>query len=200
MIMSLRARIFIVVSLLLLVVLGISLGLLARQRSREKAAVTADSETSSAPLDTTSPGVSSPTPGAPVTKIVAPAELSKEARLTAEKQGVVNFARVFLERYQTYSTDNNWQNIREIETMVTPALWSRLSKAIGSPQSGEFVGVTTAALGGNLIDWADGKATVAVRVIRTTEKSGAVNRVNQEATVQLVKVSGAWLVDSFVWQ
>ncbi len=198
--MSLRARIFIIISVTVLVILAISLVLLLRSR---KMATTPASQNSSggATLPESSgggnsslptvPSVTTPIPNTPRPITTNPVEV--------EQAGVANLAKVFVERFNSYSTDSNWQNVREIESLVTQTLWKRLSSRIGSSQTGNFVGVTTNVLTSVISNWQDTKAAVAVQVVKTTDTNGTQTREHQNGTINLVKIGKNWLVDSFVW-
>ncbi len=196
--MSLRAKIFIVVSIIILLILGISIGLLIRSKKQaassavETPPVTAPlgsteagPSANSIPLSNQLPTVSAPRPPNPV---------------EVEQQGVANLARVFMERYNTYSSDNNWQNIKEVEHLVTPELWKRLRARIGSGRSATFMGVTTQVLSVRLGAWQEAAATVIVQALRLTDTNGQQTREQQTGTVAFVKSGGTWLVESFTWE
>jgi len=192
--MSLRARIFIIVSILALLVLGVSLFLVVRSKNKAAGPQTV------APTDTTAngqPGGQTATTG---TQIPAGLPARIVSPLEAEKNGVVQLAKVFVERYGTYSTDNNFQNIKEVEAFVTPALWSKISAPINSKTTTQsFVGVTTKVISMELASWSGTKAVVELKTTRTEEKDGKVTTRQQNATVEMVKSNDLWLVDKLVW-
>lgn len=193
--MSLRARIFIIISVFVLIILGISIFLVVRNKNK----TTAD-ETGS-PVNT--PGVNNGQPSNPAstgTPIPAGLPAKTASPLEAEKNGVVQLAKVFVERYGTYSSDNNFQNIKEVESLVTRSLWSKISEPMNSKTTTQgFVGVTTKAISMDLASWSDSKATVEVKTTRTEERNGVMTTKYQNATAGLVKQNSFWLVDSFVW-
>lgn len=198
--MSLRTRIFIVLSIGVLLILGISTALLIRQKktaSGQSGQLTSAGEVTIVdrgnfkPSDFSGSSVSRE-PRQTLPRVVDP--------LKIEQTGVVNLARIFIERYNTYSSDNDWQNIREVKSMVTVDLWNRLSGKISSSRSASFVGVTTEARSGSLEVWNESEATVAVQTTRTTKKDDRVDIVNQNFQVQFKKINGSWLVDKFAVQ
>jgi hypothetical protein len=192
--MSLRARIFILISIVVLFILGISIFLIVRNKNKN-----AEPQTG-APTDNTVNG--GQTGGQTTVGDQAPAGLpAKTANpLEAEKNGASQLAKVFVERYGTYSTDNNFENIKEVETFVTPAFWSKISAPMNAKSSTQsFVGVTTKVISLELTSWSDTAATVELKTMRTEEKNGAVSVRYQNATVDMVKIGGVWLVDKLVW-
>ncbi len=192
--MSLRARIFIIVSILVLLVLGISLFLVVRSRNKS-ANPPSNTTTGSVGSNTQTNGqtqTGTQTPAGLPAKTVTPEE--------AEKNGVIQLAKVFVERYGTYSTDNNFQNIIEVKSFVTPALWLKISAQMNTKTTTQsFVGMTTKVISMNLTSWSDTQATVELKTTRTQEKDGMVTTSYQTATVNMVKVNSVWLVDKLVW-
>ncbi len=192
--MSLRARIFIIISIVVFLILGISVFLVVRNKNKntepQTGAPTDNTVNGGQSGDQTTVGAQAPA-GLPA-KTATPVE--------AEKNGAIQLAKVFVERYGTYSTDNNFENIKEVATFVTPAFWSKISVGINTKSSSQsFVGVTTKVISLELADWSDTVATVKLKTMRTEEKNGAVSVRYQNATVDMVKTDGVWLVDKLVW-
>jgi len=194
--MTLRARIFIIVSVVVLIVLGISLFLLIG--ARKKAATGAAGTAAETGATTTETGL----PAAPTgTEIPSGLPVKKQTTVEVEQAGVKQLARTFTERYGTYSTQNDSQNIKEVETLCTRALWSKISARIGASAAGQaFVGVTTRVITADLTDWKGNEAVIDLRTMRTEEKSGVVTNKYQNAEAKLVKSGENWLVDQFVWK
>ena len=194
--MSLRVRIFIIVSILVFLILGVSIFLAVRNKSKTPEPQTA------APAGITAPQSGEQSNGQVPIGIQAPAGLPAKTAtpLEAQKNAVVQLAKVFVERYGTYSTDNNFQNIKDTQTLVTQFLWSKISAPIISKTTSQnFVGMTTKVISMNLTGWSDAKAAVELKTIRTEEKNSAVATRYQNATVELIKVNALWLVDKMSW-
>lgn len=194
--MSLRTRIFVIISILVLLILGISIFLVVKNKNKntEPQAVAPTDNTvvngNGQPNGQVLVGTQTPT-GLPA-KIAAPLEI--------EKNGVTQLAKVFVERYGTYSTDNDWQNIKDVQTLVTQSLWSKISAPMYSKTTSQsFVGVTTKVISLDLAMWSDAKATVGLKTTRTEEKNGIVTIRYQNATVNLVKQNTVWLIDKISW-
>lgn len=192
--MSLRARIFVIVSILVLFILGISIFLVINKN--KPAPSTQDDQTATAPNG----GASVPDSSSVATSIPEGLRAKIVTPVEAEKKGVEQLAKVFVERYSTYSTDNDWQNIKDVETLVTRSLWSKISASITAKNPNQsFVGMTTKVISMELLNWSDTKAKVELKTSRTEEKNGVVTTRYQSITVELVKVKDLWLVDKLLW-
>lgn len=194
---SLRARIFILISVVLLIILAISVFLMMRF-GKEKTA-TEPVNTSTGPL----PSTSSPDTVPVGTSISSPGarQLSLE---DIEKNAAKQLAKIFIERYGTYSSDNESLNIKEVENLVASALWSSLSAKIKSGPNGqipgaEFMGMTTRVISAELKDWTGESAQAFLQTVRVEEKNGVTNNQHQNVEVNLVKQGENWLVQNFKW-
>jgi len=197
--MSLRTRIFIIISLIILFILGVSLILLIVKKKNENAAtppanpgvkVIDAANFNGNNLQTTPTATSAPAATAILT--ISPLEL--------EKNSVKQLAKIFIERYGTYSSDNDFQNLKDVESLVTPELWKKISGPMAKPPSSSFVAATVQVLSNNLTNWSAGAAEVTLKTNRTTESNGSTNQKYQGIKITLVKVSGSWLVANFEWE
>lgn len=117
-----------------------------------------------------------------------------------EKKGVESFARVFTQIYGSFSSDNNYQNVYDVQALATPQLWSKIKPpTTPKPAAASFTGVTTQVLLTSLLVWNGTSATVEVEALRTQTSAGKTSTFNQKAVVTLVKQGDSWLVDSFTW-
>ncbi len=193
--LSLRSRIFI--SIAAVVVVGLIIGAIFFVRSRNKNTPTntnpAATSTSTTPVD-----VSLITGQQPTT---IPAGLPVRERSTeeAEQNGAKQLARIFVERYGTYSTDNASQNVEEVRSLVTPELWQKIApKTTG--KATVFTGVTTQVATMDVQKWTTTNAEFFFKTVRNQLKDGVSSSAQQNITVSMVKVGDAWLVSNFVWQ
>jgi hypothetical protein len=106
---------------------------------------------------------------------------------------------LFVERYGTYSSDNNFLNLKEVKDLVTPGLWSSI-KPTDSKRTGEFVGVTTEAFYAEIVKKSATDATINVQTIRNQTKNNKLSTLQQVAVVRMLKQGDAWLVDKVVWE
>ncbi len=186
---TIRARIFAVVSLLALFVLGVSLFLVVSSKKKTTAPGALGQSAVPPAGGTTNYGLQSPPP----LGITARPQTAEEV----ERQAARQLAKTFVERYGSYSTHNDYANIKAVEELVTPAFWQTLGQRMTKPQAKEFYGVTTMAVSAEIIEWQDGqRAKVSVKTRRLEEKSGERTLSDFSATmVALVKEGDRWLVD-----
>ena len=193
--MPLRTRLFIIISLIIFIILSISIFLVIRSKKIKESATPTASQTSenlSGGNEIINQNGSVITSTQAVIKPLTTEE--------AVKNGVKQMAKIFVERYGSYSTDNDYQNIEEVKSLCSQSLWSEISKTMDSIQSGSFVGVTTQVLSSSFTNWdASASASVELRTKRTEEKNGVTKSFYQDATVELVKTSSGWLVDELKW-
>ena len=135
-----------------------------------------------------------------VTPVPAASTTGSAPTVEIEKKGVESFARVFTQIYGSFSSDNSYQNVYDVQTLVTPQLWAKIKPPTASKTpAASFTGVTTVVLLAKLTAWNTTSATVEVEATRTETKAGKTTVFNQKATVMLVKQGENWLVDSFAW-
>ena len=192
---SLRTRIFIVVSLVVLLILGISLFLLWRS----KQPVTLATPVVSQPGITTDQTGNGANP-LPVTDL-SKAKVGKTSSIEVQQKAVQNLAKIFVERYNTFSTEAKYQNIIDLQPLVTTKYWQLLSAKIPKqiPVNVSSIANYTQAFSADISAWSEKQATVDLKVKVTEEKNGVATNHDQQATVVLVKQDNNWLVDSFVW-
>lgn len=189
---TLRQRIFIVLTAVVLVILAITLLLLVRYNKTHKG------------QNATS------TPGGPSTEIILPpvgqipANIPQGATtkpLTteeAQKNAAKQMAKIFMERYGSYSTDNAYANVDSVKNLVTSDLWNKLSSQVKSNQTtASFVGVTSKAVVSEVDDWSDNSAKIAVGISREEKRSGQITTSFVNYSVEMKKVNDNWLVNSF---
>ncbi|MDD4477351.1 MAG: hypothetical protein PHY40_04360 [Patescibacteria group bacterium] len=188
--MTLRARIFIIISLVVFFVLGITLLLIVNKKQTVGETQTVKEE-----------GVL-PVNGANTQTQINNLNGMQVKPLSgeeAEKKAVGQLAKIFVERYNTYSTDNDFQNIKEVEELCVESFWAKISVKMKVAPSESFKGVTTKVIGVEISDWQKTSAKVILQTAQTEEKDGvatATTYTNFE--VSLTKVGDKWLVDGSV--
>ena len=196
--MSLRTRIFIIVSLGILFVLGISIVLILKNKAKKTPAdQNKVSEVNSGSNSQNGSNVATSQP----TQVPEGIPIKKASTLEAEQNGVKQLAKVYVERYGTYSTENEYQNIRDLEELSTESLWKKFSAIIRKPPvSSDYTGVTTKGITDDLSDWSEKNAVVSLRTVRTEEKLNGSSQKYVDYTINLVNIKETWLVDSIVWK
>jgi len=200
--MPLRTRIFIIVSVLVLIILAISISLLLIQRKAKKTVdqptdIITQTDQGAQVIDSGVIVVDSQGNLVTSTQYVAPVTSELEAQKNAAKQT----ARIFIERYGSYSTDNKQQNIKEVKSLVSASLWQELSAKIGSGSAsgGDFLGVTTKVIAIRFAKWDATSATINVSTVRTETKNNSTKNTQQDAVVYVEKNNNNWMVSKFDW-
>jgi hypothetical protein len=123
-----------------------------------------------------------------------------------DQAALLRLARIFIERYGTFSNRNNFENITNLEPFMTDAFQKSSAKYISEQQDNgipaEFYGVTTTVASLELVDYAaENSATVRVATRRVETKSTQDPTVfTQYAVVHFENVEGSWKVDSATWE
>lgn len=193
--MSLRARIFIILSIIVLFILVVSIFLFVRGKQKNNLSSniqpTSTTSNNNSSGQITQPGATIIPAGTPVKPLTAE-EL--------EKNSVEQIAKIVVERYGTYSTDNEFQNILEVKTLVTPALWTKISAAMKTKNTNTvFFGITTKVASAQITDWSSDVATVVLKTVRTENKNGSIKNLYQDVTVGMKKTDSIWLANTLTW-
>ena len=196
--MSLRTRLFVIISLIVLVILAISIFLIMRSRDKNIDATT----NTPVAVDSTNfvPQIAAPNVLNP--DAISPGVTVKKATtLEAEQNAVKQLARVFAERFNTYSSDNIYNNIKDVEGIVTADLWKIISVPLNrtSKPAVVFTGSIARVMSMDISEWKPDQATVALKLTISEDKAGTVTTKQREFGVMLVNTSGAWLVDKYTW-
>lgn len=200
--LSLRARILVIFSFIVLAILAISLLIIVV--GKNKKSETADQPIN--PLDNAQvvdsnnfntgslPGVGvAPTPTAGLQVKTQPTE-------EAIKNGVKQLAKIFIERYGSYSTQNDYQNVLDVKSLSTPVLWQKLSASMNQPQPAEYLGMTTLVISSSFKEWNEDTAIVTLETLRTEEKNNQSKETGQAVEVFMIKQGDNWLVNNFQWK
>lgn len=197
--LSIRARIFAVASIIILFILGISIILIVisrRDQPPEENGQNIDNTLSQDNFNQNS-GLLSGGTAAPV---ISGAQIAPQTAEDMERNAVKQLAKIFIERYGSYSTDSDFQNIRDVQFLATDSLWQTISAQIGRSAGDGFVGVTTAVLSSEVTQMNTNSAQVSMTVAQEENKNGVTNNYSKTVLVYMQKVSGSWLVDKFEWQ
>ncbi|GEM_PF-2033076 len=199
--LTLRARIFIIVSLVVLLILGISiiLTIIFKGEKEEKTLPTEES-TEQLIFDEQTGALLLPenTNFEKIDENLPIAPLNDREKLIAAS---LNMAKIFVERYGTYSTDNPGQNLKDLELLSTPDLWKVLQARIeGMSSSVEFSGIITKAFSSTLLSFEKEVLSIRVVAAREENKNGEIKNYNQEAEVTMVLQGDKLLVDNIKWK
>lgn len=193
--MSLRARIFIVVSLIVLFILGVSIFLYVR--SKDKNAPTVD-DAGNTVLPSGSNNIPDNTPLSFTN--LENVNVPKTSTLETQQKAAQNLAKIFVERLNSYSSESRYQNMLDVQSLVTESYWKQLAAKIPTSipaNSPNFYAVIVEAYSATIAAWTDASATIDLQLKITEEKGGVITKKDAQAKVSLVKNGNSWLVDSF---
>ena len=193
--LTLRTRIFVIVSIILLLILAISIAITVFSNKK--------TETENQPTNTQDGqeqqifdgqnGVLINNDDFSVIDANTPiAQMNSEEKIKSAAQ---NIAKIFVERYGSYSTDNPGQNLKDLEVLSTADLWKVLKSRIENMTVGEdFIGFTTRAFSSSITSFEEDKIIIRVISAREENKNGDIRNFNQEAEVAVIKSGDVWLV------
>jgi hypothetical protein len=135
----------------------------------------------------------------------------KEQQLKQEQDtrnlaaGVTSVAKMFVERYGSYSNEANFQNLIDVLPLMTDTFAEETKNFIAKSILPEtYYGVTTKVLTVTVekMDEAKGFATIRLNTQREIAKDSPqnVSVENQEILLELVRLEGVWKVSSANWQ
>ncbi len=195
--LSLRSRIFIIVGIVVLVIAVVGVALFIRSRANKETPGQNPAGDTLLPPDGQG-GIPTGSTQQP-TEIPAGLPVRQASSEEILQNGVKQLARVFVERYGTYSSDNNSQNVTEVQVLVTPEVWQRIKPQSTTPAT-SFVGVTTQVVTMEMKAWTPDTAELYFKTVRTQQKDGATTTSQQNITVTMVRSGSSWLVSNFVWE
>jgi hypothetical protein len=199
--MPLRTRIFVIVSLILLFAIGVTLLLINKYRKKTPPITNTPTST----INDTSAYKVIDASNFDINKINSTGNTStippkKYTETEATQHSVIQLAKIFTERYGSYSTDNNSQNVIEVKELVTKDLWEKIKPVSGIKSANGFKGVSTEVFSTEVNKWSDTEAAIKLRTIRTQEVNKVVTTIQQVADVSLVKQGNNWLINNFLWE
>ncbi|MBI5222115.1 MAG: hypothetical protein HY980_01290 [Candidatus Magasanikbacteria bacterium] len=196
--LDIRKRIFIIASVVIGFILAMTL--LFRFALNKGGA-----EETAAPVgETASESVTTPSGGSPASSGgVTPApEVKPEVFVPVEKSRDIyakQIARLFVERFTTYSNQNNNTHIDDVLALAT----SQMGKWIETQTvkaAAEYQGVTTKVIAASLLNISDNGASVKVDTQQIESNADGQETTYRSGTVDLVDVDGEWKVGGFYWE
>ncbi len=116
-------------------------------------------------------------------------EISLEAK-------ILGSARFFIERYGSFSSQADWQNLKDLEPFVTDSMYQGFENVMNRAQTGEkYYSLSTKVLSAKINDFADGEAWVLANTQKQENNNGQESVFYQEIEVKLISVGDDWLVD-----
>ncbi len=196
--LTLRQRVFVAISIIMAVVLAIVLLFLYRK--------------SQVPTEIEYDGGDQPLQASEEVVSETEFEVSGGISVISPKQAIEpgalyaqNLARVFVERFATYSNQNKNQHIEDVKPLATDRMisWIDTQKI---EQNTKYSGVTTDVMSIEIQEQSEEKTIVKInaqQVVRS-QVDGQVGLseeiIQKKARVELIKQAGEWKVDGFFWE
>ncbi len=188
--MTRRTKVLIAITVLVLIVMGVVIYLLWKNRQASAGLVNKPATTT--PAATSNNG--SPVPGTTTTPQATPFA------------GAEATARSFAERFGSFSSESNFQNIADLYVVMTPTMrqWAdtyvAAERALRAKQT-EFYGVTTRAMKTEIIERSADGIRVRVTTQRVETKGTAQPRsFYQSMEVALKQFGQGYFVDGAWWK
>lgn len=132
--------------------------------------------------------------------VVAPEDVPEPQAVSAQ-----TVSRVFVERFGSYSSESDFQNISDILDLSTPAFQTQLQGLIADQRSRQpdgYYGVSTFVISSKVIAESD----TAMTLLITTQRREAVGSPGNSTTryqdieVKLEKIAEDWLIAGYTWK
>ena len=109
-----------------------------------------------------------------------------------------------MERFGSFSTESNFQNIEDVLALSTTGLQGELETLLResrASRSNSFYGVSTKVIGLNILENSDAAAKIEILTQReeAIDTPGNTSVRYQNIVLDLVKLEGEWLVNEFTW-
>ncbi|MBU1202855.1 hypothetical protein KKH39_02325 [Patescibacteria group bacterium] len=112
-----------------------------------------------------------------------------------------NLAKIYAERFGTWSTDNPGHNLEELMPLSSNTMKNYLSGINTDMSADQFSGITTKAISYEILDIDDTSANIRVSCQRIkTEADLSENVFYQDIEISMTRSANQWLVTSAFWQ
>lgn len=108
-------------------------------------------------------------------------------------------ARMFVERYASYSNQNDNKHIDDVLLLATSRMGTWLKKQ-AVVQSTDYYGVTTKVIASSIKEMEKGQVKVQVDTQQEVQKGNSFETTYRSGTVDMVKLGSEWKVDGLYWE
>lgn len=125
---------------------------------------------------------------------------------TVEKLEMRRIANLFTERFGSYSSEANFQNILDLKDYMTGKMWTWADNYVKKQriiQAGDktYFGITTKVLSTTINNQTESKAELLIITQRKeTKEDGTIKTYTQDIILQMRKIENDWKVDEATWQ
>jgi multidrug efflux pump subunit AcrB len=133
-------------------------------------------------------------------------EASQEEKL---RSSISRLAAAFAERYGSYSNQGNFENLLDLESLMTEKMWVETDNFIQQNEAGTngestYFGITTKAISVNIVEIDEGAGTAQITVgTQRRESSGSMadSSVIKYEDLELIfqRINDEWKVDEAKW-
>lgn len=176
-----RKKIEIIAAILVIIALIVLVVFLLTRKKAEDVTPT--------PEDTTSPADELPP--------VQPEDVPPPAEVSGQ-----TVSRIFVERFGSYSSESDFQNITDVLSLATPGFQAQLQTLANTPPPSEYYGVSTFVISSKVT--AETETTMTLWL--TTQRREAIGTPGNTSTryqdieVRLEKSGEDWLISGYTWQ
>lgn len=197
--LTLRQRIFIITGIVVaLIVVIILITVLPDKTTEDNQTIPGQSGQSG---QSGFPGGTATNPSVPGSPLTPPPAFATPS----EDTYVLQLARIFVERFSTFSNQNDNVHIENVSSLVTAGMYKWVS-AQDVTQGDKYEGVTTQVLSSSLLEKSESEAVVVIGAQQEISKmnggiDGGITRdlVQKDGRVELAKLNGEWKVSGFYW-
>jgi len=188
--LTLRQRIFLISGIVVSIILVIMFIILwQRRQANPTENITDTTDTTQVDTGTTN------TREVPIESITgrAPQNINPDELLAKQ------VSRIFVERFMTYSNQNDNRHIGDALVLATGSMASWIQAQ--SLETGDiYEGVTTRVLSSSVRDLTPTSATVEIAVQQEMRTATSSELMQKNGRVELVKAENTWLVNGFYWE
>lgn len=121
-------------------------------------------------------------------------------KTTPTERYVRDRARIFVERFGSYSNQNDNTHLDDAASLATPRMREWIMNQRITESSGEYQGVITKVLASRIGTLSDNSATVFFDVQEERERSGQSSIAYRSGEVRLSKEDGEWWIEGLYWK
>jgi len=138
----------------------------------------------------------------PVVYSFNPEEEEEQRETSKEELKQIAFA--ISERFGSYSNEGNFGNISDLKIYMTDSMknWadSYISESQAEGYSGDYYGITTTALVGEVLEFNEDEASFLITTSRREVKDNQEEVFNQDIIINFNKIGDEWKVHEAYWQ
>lgn len=194
--LTLRQRLFIIISIIAGLIIAIVLGIFVYRKWQNQSGSIMTPVQPTVLITDTAPSVNN---AQPVQPIVGKQTALLPLPTNPEEIYLRQLATIFVERFASYSNQNDNKHIDDTIALATPSLqkWMKSQTQVASLT---YAGVTTEVMSAAIKSKTTDKAIIEIGARQVVVENGATKTVQKKAEVTLEKMSGEWKVGALYWK